>query len=71
MSESKKGNWAKSLSEAINFSTSIAASVGGCGFLGYYLDKKFATNPWLTLLGCVLGLSAAMKIMWDKMKSKK
>ncbi|MDR1617149.1 MAG: AtpZ/AtpI family protein [Syntrophomonadaceae bacterium] len=71
MSENKKTNWAKSLSEAINFTTSIAAAVGGCGFLGYYLDKKFATNPWFTLLGSVLGLAAAMKIMWDKMNSKK
>ena len=35
MAERKPKNWAKSLADAVNLVTSIAAAVGGCGYLCY------------------------------------
>jgi len=29
--------------------------------LGYYLDGKFDTSPWLTLIGIVLGIAAGYR----------
>lgn len=45
------------------------ASLGGMGFvlaaltllgwlLGSYLDKRFGTSPWLSLIGSLLGMAA-------------
>jgi hypothetical protein len=50
MSEKKKKNWAKSLSEAINLVTTIAAAVGFCGYGGWWLDQKYGTGPKFTAL---------------------
>ena len=36
----------------------IAAPLVGF-FLGRWLDRRFATNPWLTIAGVVLGFVAA------------
>jgi ATP synthase protein I len=30
-------------------------------FLGYYLDGKFGTSPWLTLIGLGLGIAAGYR----------
>lgn len=70
MAKRESNNWVKALSEAVNMVTSIAAAVGGCGFAGYFLDKKLNTDPWLTLVGGFLGMATAMKIIWNKIKEK-
>jgi F0F1-type ATP synthase assembly protein I len=36
----------------------IAAPLVGF-FLGRWLDRRFATDPWLTIAGVVLGFAAA------------
>jgi F0F1-type ATP synthase assembly protein I len=38
-------------------STSLVAAVGVFTGLGVWLDKKFDTSPWLTLLGAVIGMT--------------
>jgi F0F1-type ATP synthase assembly protein I len=38
-------------------STSLVAAVGVFTGLGVWLDKKFDTSPWLTLLGAALGMT--------------
>lgn len=38
-------------------STSLVAAVGVFTGVGIWLDKKFATTPWLTLLGVVIGMT--------------
>jgi len=68
MTDKSSNNWVKSLSEAINVATSMAAAVGLCGIAGYLLDKKLGTEPWLTLAGGILGLATAMKIILDRAK---
>lgn len=60
-------HWAKALSDAINLVTTIAAAVGLCGIGGWWLDNKFGTDPWLTVLGVLLGVATGMKAMWDKL----
>jgi len=37
-------------------STSLVAAVGVFTGVGIWLDRKFATTPWLTLLGVVIGM---------------
>ena len=38
----------------------LAATVGLMVFLGIWLDKKFDTNPWLTIICSLLGISAGL-----------
>jgi F0F1-type ATP synthase assembly protein I len=38
-------------------STSLVAAVGIFTGLGVWLDKKFDTSPWLTLLGALIGMT--------------
>jgi ATP synthase protein I len=38
-------------------STSLVAAVGVFTGVGIWLDKKFATSPWLTLLGVIIGMT--------------
>lgn len=66
MSEKSSNNWVKALSEAVNMVTSLAAAVGLCTIAGYFLDKKLETNPWLTVLGGILGIATAMKMIMDR-----
>jgi len=59
-------NWVKSLSEAINMATTVAASVALGYFGGKWLDTKFDTEPWLTGAGFLLGVATGIKVMWDR-----
>ncbi|QGU00724.1 hypothetical protein SYNTR_2130 [Candidatus Syntrophocurvum alkaliphilum] len=62
----KKQHWAKSLGEAVNLATSVAAAVG-IGYLGgRWLDGRFDTEPWLALLGFVIGVATGLKMMYQK-----
>ena len=38
-------------------STSLVAAVGVFTGLGVWLDRKFDTSPWLTLLGAIIGMT--------------
>ena len=38
-------------------STSLVAAVGVFTGLGVWLDKRFDTSPWLTLLGAIIGMT--------------
>jgi len=65
MASSKK-NWIRPLSDALNMGTTIVASVV-LGFLGgKWLDDKFGTYPWVTLVGFLLGFGTSIKVIWDK-----
>jgi len=66
----KKKHWARSLSDAINLATTVAAAVA-IGILGgRWLDGRFDTEPWLTVIGCLFGIATGMKAMWDKLDTK-
>ena len=40
--------------------TQLAGSVLLCLYIGYRLDKRWETSPWLTLVGAALGLFAGL-----------
>lgn len=65
----QKNNWVKPLADAINMVTTIAAAIGFSGLAGWWLDGKFATDPWLTILGILLGSGTGIKIMWDRLNA--
>lgn len=44
---------------AIGLQFGISIAIGAFG--GNWLDKKFGTEPWLLLLGVVLGAAAAFR----------
>lgn len=45
----------------------VLATVIGLA-VGYYLDKAFGTNPWLTLIFLVLGIVAGFRNLFIIMK---
>lgn len=36
----------------------LAASICVCGWIGYWLDSKLGTYPWLMILGLMMGAGA-------------
>lgn len=56
------GDWTRALREAaplLGLGTSLAATVlAGLG-VGYWLDRRWGTEPWLLIAGAVLGLLGA------------
>jgi F0F1-type ATP synthase assembly protein I len=72
MAQKDGKNWVRSLSDAINMATTVAASIALGYFGGKWLDGRFDTEPWLTLLGFMLGVATGIKVMWQKtMNGKK
>lgn len=60
MSEDNKNNpwFVFGLYGALGTQLALTAVAGL--FLGHYLDGKWATDPWLTLLGLLLGASGGL-----------
>lgn len=54
-------SWQKAVAVGSTISTSLAGLVGGGFLLGRYLDARWSTHPWFTLIsmfsGLVLGVS--------------
>ena len=44
---------------SLGFSVALAIFIGL--FAGVYLDRRFNTTPWITLIGLGLGIGAAFK----------
>lgn len=65
MAQQKK-HWARSLSDAMNLATTVAACVALGYFGGRWLDGKFDTQPWLTLVGFLVGVATGIKAMWQR-----
>ncbi len=49
----------RKLALAASVSTGLAAPIIGGIVLGYFLDRWLGTNPWLILLGTILGTAGA------------
>lgn len=64
----KKQNWAKSLTGAVNLATNVAAVLAIGLFGGRWLDARYNAGGYLfTMLGFVLGVLTAGKILWDQL----
>lgn len=46
----------KAYLEYLTLGTEIAVSAGGPILIGYWLDMKFGTMPWITLSGVLTGI---------------
>ena len=44
----------------LGLGSQLAITVTGMAFLGYWLDKKFSTEPLLTVIGSFLGITAGL-----------
>ncbi|GEM_PF-278945 len=62
-------NWVKGLAEALNMGTTIVAAVALGYFGGRWLDRLLDTDPWLTVVGFLLGVVTGIKVMWDRSMS--
>ncbi len=47
----------RKLAPYLNIGYVFAASIALLTWLGYVLDKKWGTSPWLTLTGALLGVA--------------
>ncbi|RLC30679.1 MAG: F0F1 ATP synthase subunit [Deltaproteobacteria bacterium] len=53
----------------IGLAMALAIALGA--YLGYYLDRKFGTRPWLFYVGVCFGIAAAfrnLQILYKKSK---
>lgn len=64
--EDKK--WLKDLARYSSWGFDFAASVLALTYLGYLLDKKYATRPWLTVFGALLGAFLGYYSFWIGLK---
>ncbi len=45
----------------------LSGALLGLGLIGYLLDKKFDTDPYLTLAGLLLGIVVGFYDLWKAM----
>ena len=46
----------------------MIASLGVCGFIGWYLDGFFGTKPWIFLVFLLLGIAAGFRSVFRIIK---
>lgn len=63
-------NWPKALANAMNLATSVAAAIALGYFGGGWLDKRYDTDPWLSIAGLIFGIATAGKMMWDRLMAE-
>lgn len=63
----KKQNWVNSMGTAVNLGTSVAAAIAVGLFGGKWLDNRFDMGYLFTILGFLLGVITAGKMMWEKL----
>ncbi|MDB4897130.1 MAG: hypothetical protein JWN15_3392 [Firmicutes bacterium] len=51
----------------MDFGYTLLAAVGVFGWLGWWLDRRFGTNPWLLLGGIFLGLAVGFNSLFMKL----
>lgn len=64
--EDKK--WLKDLARYSSWGFDFAASVLLLTYLGYWLDKKYDTQPWLTITGAMVGAFLGYYTFWKGLK---
>ncbi|MEN6460197.1 MAG: AtpZ/AtpI family protein [Syntrophomonas sp.] len=50
----------------MNLATTVASCVALGYFGGRWLDGRFDTAPWLTLVGFLVGVATGIKAMWQR-----
>lgn len=60
-------NWPKALANAMNLATSVAAAIALGYFGGKWIDGHWHTEPWASIIGLLLGMATAGKMMWERL----
>jgi ATP synthase protein I len=71
MKDNNKYQGYKSLGLIMSAGMTMAASVLIGYFLGSWLDERFGTKPWLTLVMFLLGAAAGLKSLYNLAFPKK
>jgi F0F1-type ATP synthase assembly protein I len=57
---SKPGAWESPVWRYAGLGLELAASVAGLVALGWWVDRRFGTEPWGVLAGALVGMTAGM-----------
>lgn len=60
-------NWPKALANAMNLATSVAAAIALGYFGGKWIDGHYDIAPWASIIGLLLGMATAGKMMWERL----
>lgn len=60
MAQHGRGGGSRQLQLAISFAFSFSGAIVAGYVIGGFLDRRWHTSPWLTMVGIVLGASAAL-----------
>ena len=61
----------KSLGFVSTVGMAMALSIALGALIGFYLDKHFGTEPWLTFIGLGMGIAAAFRNLYILYKKAK
>ncbi len=53
--------------QVLTAAQTLTGAVLGLGLLGYALDKRFETAPYLLLIGLLLGVAVGLYDLWKAM----
>jgi ATP synthase protein I len=65
-----RGSTYKAFSQAFSLATGMAAAIVIGYLLGSYLDRRFHTGPWLTVVFFLFGVGAGFKMMYESLMGK-
>ncbi len=54
--ENDRASLLRSIAPLMNLGLTFALSIGGLAYLGHWLDGRWNSEPWMTLVGAVLGM---------------
>jgi F0F1-type ATP synthase assembly protein I len=54
--ENDRASLLRGIGPMMNLGVTFALSIGGLAYLGHWLDGRWDIEPWMTLLGAVLGM---------------
>jgi F0F1-type ATP synthase assembly protein I len=66
-SEDRTGSWLRYSTAGIQFCLMFGLFVG----LGWWADARLGWSPWLTIVGCFVGMSAATYLLIRETSSKR
>lgn len=58
-------NEVRGLGRASSAGIELALAVVGCLLLGWWVDGKLGTSPWLTLIGLIFGSFVGFRSLWQ------
>jgi F0F1-type ATP synthase assembly protein I len=69
--ERERQKWLKDLTFYGSWGFEFAFTILAGTILGYFLDHRFKTTPWLTIVGFLLGSLSAYVTFWRWVKEGK